>query len=216
MSKYLCYCDASYNELEQSSQVGILIQDEFGQTIYNKTKRPNKPAISVAHAELIAIDELLFVIRERKMKRVLIHSDNQGVVEKINKREKFKNNGTVLNPLVERIHQKLQHFESDLVWISRDENEEADKLSKGVRDLSNTGINKKRFKGKLVSKFKGKKVKTPFENLKLEQVIALQGILKKSNHENIEIRLKEYIEEEEIQQELIETKEDTEKLSVVV
>lgn len=66
MSKYLCYCDASYNELEQSSQVGILIQDEFGQTIYNKTKRPNKPAISVAHAELIAIDELLFVIRERK------------------------------------------------------------------------------------------------------------------------------------------------------
>ncbi|MEC2463464.1 ribonuclease H-like domain-containing protein [Bacillus cereus] len=216
MSKFFCYCDASYNALEEVSQIGILIQDEFGQTIYNKTKRPNKLVTNVAHAELLAISESLLVIRDSKMKRVLIHSDNQGVVEKINKREKFNKGGSVLNPLVESIHQRLTHFESELVWVSRDENEEADKLSKGVKDLSNSGLSKQKYKGKIVSKFKGKKIKTPFEDLKLEQIIALQSILKKSNHEKIQIRLKEFVEVEESQQEVTETTEDTEKLSVVV
>ncbi|MGF2715234.1 reverse transcriptase-like protein [Bacillus cereus] len=206
-----CYCDASYNELEQVSQVGIVIYDEFGNAIYNKTKRPNKIVINTHHAELLAVLESLIVIRDMKLTDVLIHSDNQDIVEKVTKKKEYKNNATVLNPLLDNIRQKLDQSNSTLMWVNRDENAIADDLSKGVRNLRTPALNGKEFDGKLVATFKGKKRKTHFSTLRIEQIIKLQDLLKKAGHENIEMRLKEHNRDE-----ITVTKKNKEELSIVV
>ncbi|MEJ1517782.1 ribonuclease H family protein [Bacillus cereus] len=128
---YICHCDASYNESEKTGSMGLVVFDSDNQVCLKQSKKLGQNIVTSLHAELLALNESLLVLKSMNMKDVLVNIDQRGIVNKINESKYLKSkHKEVYKPIMDEITYNLQSLEAELAWVHRNKNKIADKLSR--------------------------------------------------------------------------------------
>lgn len=133
-SRYIAYFDASYH-YDKPSKYGYLIKDENGKIVKSKRgsiKFGNKSICpNVQVAEYYSLLYLIDFICMSGMKIKSIYGDNISIIKHI--RGEIKSDNVQMKILRRKVRIALDRIGMDkesIVWVPREENKEADLLSK--------------------------------------------------------------------------------------
>lgn len=124
-----CFCDASYDEVNFTGKIGLIIKN--GNKTEKISKMLGKNILSSTHAELLSLCELLIILHQRKNKQINVFIDDRGIVKRIDDHKNLK--GTyreIYKPILRDIRYYLSELEASVTWINRKKNKAADKLTK--------------------------------------------------------------------------------------
>lgn len=131
-SEFSINCDASFKEQKCVADIGIILykNDEI---IYQNTIR--RSATTSMQAELIAIRESIYILSKLdiEVKKINLFSDNKSCISFINRSRIKKAAYVKYGKNIKAIAKLCKDIDVAFNWIPREQNRNADALSKGKK-----------------------------------------------------------------------------------